>query len=59
MISSGKAFPGSLEAGKDYIDITCSEGYLRIHKLQMEGKKAMKADEFLRGMRHLDNYKVI
>lgn len=35
--------------GKDFIKIACKGGFLSIGSLQVEGKKRMKTDEFLRG----------
>ena len=33
------------------IDAVCGEGHLRIRELQMEGRRRMTAEEFLRGYR--------
>lgn len=42
--------PGAiLSYGKEGFIIACGEGSLRILDLQLEGKKAMSADEFMRG----------
>ena len=44
------AVPGSIkEVAKDYIDVFCGEGVLRITELQIEGKKRMKVRDFLNG----------
>lgn len=40
------------------LNIPCSNGYIAVKKLQMEGKKAMKSDEFLRGIRDLNIYRI-
>ena len=46
---SGKA-PGEWESDfKTFLRFQCGEGHLTIHDLQLEGKKRMKVDEFLRG----------
>lgn len=37
--------------GKSYLDFATENGYLRILELQLEGKKKMEIDEFLRGYR--------
>lgn len=37
--------------GKTFLKIACANGYLHLQDLQMEGKKRMKVDEFLRGYR--------
>src|SRR5574340_810440 len=39
----------SAENGKQKLTVTTREGLLTIEKLQLEGKKVMNADEFLRG----------
>ncbi len=44
---------------KSYINVYCKEGFIEIKELQLEGKKRMLPDEFLRGFRitinNLDN----
>lgn len=48
--SSTNLIPGRMTViGKDKIAVDCSDGRLLIKKLQLQGKKAMPADEFLRG----------
>lgn len=43
--------PGELLAfGKEGFIVACQEGAIRILELQLEGKKAMTADEFTRGL---------
>ncbi len=37
--------------GKNYLQFACSDGYLLVKELQLEGKKRMKIKEFLRGYR--------
>jgi methionyl-tRNA formyltransferase len=37
--------------GKTYLKAACSGGFLNIIQLQLQGKKAMRIDEFLRGFR--------
>lgn len=37
--------------GKNILEFRCSNGTYSINELQLEGKKRMKVDEFLRGMR--------
>lgn len=34
---------------KTFFHIACTDGYIVVHELQIEGKKRMKIDEFLRG----------
>lgn len=44
------ASPGTMESdGKTFIKIAVQDGFVYLHELQLEGKKRMKADEFLRG----------
>jgi methionyl-tRNA formyltransferase len=50
--------PGTIFSdGKNYLRISCKEGYLGILSLQLEGKKRMNTMEFLRGFR-ISNFKV-
>lgn len=42
--------PGEWDTdGKTYLRIACADGYVRVEELQLEGKKRMSTDEFLRG----------
>ena len=34
---------------KDFINITCNDGFIKIKNLTMEGKKRMNAKDFIRG----------
>ncbi|HEX3007146.1 MAG TPA: methionyl-tRNA formyltransferase [Bacteroidales bacterium] len=43
---------------KNDLNIAAADGYISIQKLQLEGKKAMKADEFLRGIRDLSIHSI-
>ena len=44
--------PGSIcNVAKDYVDIRCGVGALRITELQLEGKKRMNAHDFLLGVK--------
>jgi methionyl-tRNA formyltransferase len=44
--------PGTvLTAAAEGIDVVCGSGILRIRKLQLAGRKALAAAEFLRGQR--------
>lgn len=50
--------PGTIESdGKNYIKVACGNGWLQITDLQIAGKKRMKANDFLRGFQHIDQYK--
>lgn len=43
---------GSLHTdGKKYLKIACSDGYIQLTDLQLQGKKRMQVAEFLRGFR--------
>ncbi|MFA6944567.1 MAG: methionyl-tRNA formyltransferase [Pedobacter sp.] len=49
---SVKDQPGTiLTDHKTYLKFTCSDGLISVLELQLEGKKKMKVDEFLRGIR--------
>lgn len=51
-----KSAPGTiLTDNKTYIYMVCDEGIISITELQAEGKKRMKVDEFLRGVRTIDS----
>lgn len=44
--------PGTfLTDNKTYLQFACSDGLISVIELQLEGKKKMKVDEFLRGVR--------
>jgi len=44
------ASPGTLMSdGKTYLKFSASDGTIAIEELQMEGKKRMRVEEFLRG----------
>lgn len=44
--------PGEIETdGKTYLRYTCADGYISLKDLQLEGKKRMGIEEFLRGNR--------
>lgn len=49
---------GACIADKHELKIACSGGFLLVEELQLEGKKRMKADEFLRGF-DIENKKLI
>lgn len=51
VIADKKGRPGEILAcGKEGFIVACQEGALQILELQLEGKKAMPADEFTRGL---------
>lgn len=44
--------PGSFDTdGKTYLQFACSDGFIKILDLQLEGKKRMLTEDFLRGYR--------
>ncbi|MFT4031475.1 MAG: methionyl-tRNA formyltransferase [Siphonobacter sp.] len=46
-----EAMPGSYRTDrKSYLQFRCADGWLAIEELQLEGKKRMEIEEFLRGM---------
>jgi len=42
---------GIVSDGKTFIKIACRGGFIRIHSLQIEGKKRLPTEEFLKGFR--------
>ncbi len=44
----------AISDGKTYIKFACSDGYILINELQLEGKKRMLVDEFLRGYKWVE-----
>jgi methionyl-tRNA formyltransferase len=47
-----------LSDGKNFIKIACSDGFIRIISLQLEGKKRVNSVEFLRGFK-IKEYKIL
>lgn len=44
--------PGELATdGKHYLKIACADGYIHLKEVQLEGKKRMSIEDFLRGFR--------
>lgn len=51
-IETPKLPPGEYETdGKSFLKFACTNGYLVVRELQMEGKKKMRTEDFLRGFR--------
>jgi len=49
-ISQGEGKPGEvIDVGKDFIEVACGEKSIRLKKVQLEGKKILNVEEFLRG----------
>lgn len=56
----GGSFPdkllGKIETdGKTFLKFTCCDGYIHVKELQLEGKKKMNVEDFLRGYRLTGN----
>jgi methionyl-tRNA formyltransferase len=50
MPSVSKSQPGTiLTDNKTYLNVACTDGFIRIKEIQFAGKKAMKTEEVLRG----------
>jgi methionyl-tRNA formyltransferase len=46
------AMPGSISSDqKTYLKVACLDGYIHLLDLQMESKKRMRVEEFLRGFK--------
>ena len=49
---ANKPLPGEYKSdGKSYLKFGCSDGYIVVKELQLEGKRKMSAGDFLRGYR--------
>ena len=49
---TGTVRPGEYKTdGKTFLKFACSNGYIYVKELQLEGKKKMSVEEFLRGYR--------
>jgi methionyl-tRNA formyltransferase len=57
-IASTNNYQGKIWSERSELFIGGSNGYFQILKLQPEGKKPMKADEFTRGARNLNLYSI-
>ena len=57
-VTSVQSEMGRIWADKTSLNISGSDGYISIQKLQLEGKKAMKAEEFLRGVRDINGLSI-
>ena len=48
--------PGTIQSDyKNYLKVAAKNGFINIKKLQIEGKKKMQTDEFLKGIKSLEN----
>ena len=48
---------GQITKEKDFINITCNDGFIKIKNLKMEGKKRMNTSSFLNGF-NIENYRM-
>ncbi len=48
---------GEITKEKDFINITCNDGFIKIKNLKMEGKKRMNTSSFLNGF-DIENYRM-
>ena len=48
---------GQITKEKDFINITCNDGFIKIKNLKMEGKKRMNTSSFLNGF-DIENYRM-
>lgn len=55
--TAGQEGGGIRTDGRKFVDVCLSDGMLRIHDLQLAGKKRMNAEDFLRGF-HLEEYRL-
>ena len=52
VIGEGHAEPGTYHTdGKTFLKFACTDGYVLVKELQLEGKKRMSVDDFLRGFK--------
>jgi methionyl-tRNA formyltransferase len=52
VLSSSPDKPGTIETDKkSYLQFACADGYIQVTELQLEGKKKMPVEEFLKGYR--------
>ena len=49
---------GQITDEKDFINITCNDGFIKIKNLKMEGKKRMNTSSFLNGF-DIENYSMV
>ncbi len=52
--------PGTIKSdGKQFLHVATSDGYYRIDKIQLQGKKQLGIADFLRGFPEIDQYRFI
>ncbi len=58
IMAAGIAPPGTIDSDDEtYLNAACADGWLEITDLQLSGKKRLAAPDFLRGFRHIFEYK--
>jgi methionyl-tRNA formyltransferase len=51
--------PGTLMTdGKSILEVVCRNGMIKLKEVQLEGKKKMKIEDFLKGLKNASNYTV-
>lgn len=57
VIAGGISRPGTIDSDDEtYLNVACANGWLQVTDLQVSGKKRLKATEFLRGFRYINEY---
>ena len=46
---NGLKTPGSVRYGKNTLEVACADGFLSLTEVQLEGKRKMEIEEFIRG----------
>jgi methionyl-tRNA formyltransferase len=58
VIAAETASPGTIDSdGETYMNVACGNGWLEITDLQLSGKTRLKTQDFLRGFRHIFDYR--
>jgi len=58
VIAAETASPGTIDSdGETYLNVACGDGWLEITSLQLSGKIRLKTQDFLRGFRHIFDYR--
>ena len=56
-VEDSPGIPGTLRSdGKNYIKVACSDGWLALTDIRLEGKKRLTTREFLRGASNIGNF---
>lgn len=58
VIAAGISRPGTIDSDDEtYLNVACADGWLEITDLQLSGKKRLKATDFLRGFRYINDFR--